>query len=133
VEDLACGRHHRQVGDAPEAFTLSIEQIGLQECGKPFQRHEISLSRWALDEHLLLTEPAPLIQTPDGATGAQRRRTTDPTEQTMHGRMHPGHDAGTMVEPLIATHAMAQQIAQKDLIRTGQGLSCGSERASPDT
>ena len=38
----------------------------------------------------------------------------------MHRRVHPRHHTWTVIKALIATHTMAQQIAEQKRIRQGQ-------------
>ena len=135
MTDLPARWQESQIGDDANPFSIGVEKIGIQKGWQPIQGDLIGFCRSPLHKNLLIVESTTLIKTPNISARTQRRRATHPTEQTMHRRVHPGHDPWPMIKALITAHPVVQQIAQEELVRNSQGVvngfRNGSEPASP--
>ncbi len=121
MEDLAGGRHEREIGNLTKTLTMPIHQISINQSRKPLQGELITDRGKPFHKHFLVGDATPLIQTPNIPTVAKGRRTAHPTKQSMHWRMHPSHHTSSMIDTLITTHPVVQQITQQDLIRKLHG------------
>ena len=108
-----------------ETLAMAVDEVRIQQCRQTIEKGGIGDGRLTSDEDLIVGETTALIEPPDLTTHPQRGWTTDPTQQPMDWRMHPGHDAWAMVQAEVTTNGVLEKITQQQLLgNSGQERIC---------
>ena len=123
MKDATAAELHGRIRHTADHVAIAPQQGGADQGGQPVHGGLIGIGPSALHEQLLLGQTAQLIEAPGQAPIPKAGRPTDPTQEPVHRRVHPGLRAGAVVKTLIAAHAPAQQITEKKLLGKAHRLS----------
>ena len=100
---------------------MAVDEVRIQQCRQTIEKGGIGNGRLTSDEDLIVGETTALIEPPDLTTHPKRGWTTDPTQQPMDRRMHPGHHTLAMVQAEVTTNGVLQKITKQQLLGKAQG------------